>query len=311
MSYALLFPGQGAQFPGMALRWHENSVEVRELFDHAEERTGLPLRALCFGTSREEQARTDWTQPCVLTASLAGLIALREFFRRRGGNLAPAAVAGHSLGHFTALVAAGVLDTDTALDLVHRRGRIMFTAGVERPGAMAAVLGLPQDRVLEIVSTCPKGVVTVAAVNGPDQIVVSGESDALAWTAEAVTDAGAERFVPLSIGIAAHSPLMARAAAEFADELAHLQLAEPVLPVTLNTTGRPTTDVASIRADLREHMTRPVRWWESVRSLRASGNGQLVDVGPGRTLSKVLRRDLPDDAVLSNDRPHGPEGLLP
>lgn len=133
VSHALLFPGQGAQFPGMAQRWYEKYGEVRDLFQRSEERTGLPLRTLCFGTSREDQARTDWTQPCVLTASLAGHLALGRFLREHGAPTAPAAVAGHSLGHFTALVAAGVLDGDTALDLVHRRGRIMFAASRSGP----------------------------------------------------------------------------------------------------------------------------------------------------------------------------------
>lgn len=310
MSHALLFPGQGAQFPGMAQRWYEESREVRDLFERAEEQTGLPLRTLCFGTSRESQARTDWTQPCVFTASLAGLVTLRAFLRERAGAPAPAAVAGHSLGHFTALVAAGVLETGTALDLVHRRGQIMFRAGRRHPGAMASVLGLPHARVREIAESCPRGPVTVAAVNGPDQTVLSGEQEALRWTGGEAASAGAERFVPLSIGIAAHSALMSEAQAEFAGEIDTLKLSVPALPVALNTTGGLTTDVADIRADLREHMTRPVRWWESVRALRAAGIHRFVDVGPGRTLGKVLRRDLPDAHILSNDRPNGPEALL-
>lgn len=310
MRHALLFPGQGAQFPGMAERWYEESEEVHDLFERAEKQTGLPLRRLCFGTSREEQARTDWTQPCVFIASLAGLITLRAFLRNRATEHAPVAVAGHSLGHFVALVAAGVLDPDTALALVHRRGQIMFTASRRHPGAMASVLGLSQSRIREVVDTCPHGPVTVAAVNGPDQIVLSGEHTALRWTGEQVMTAGAERFVPLSIGIAAHSPLMAEAEAEFAAEIEGVHLSTPALPVALNTTGALTTDVADIRADLREHMTRPVQWWESVRALRAEGADRFVDVGPGRTLGKVLRRDLPDEQILSNDRPNGPKDLL-
>ncbi|MEU1516209.1 ACP S-malonyltransferase [Streptomyces sp. NPDC005811] len=310
MTYALLFPGQGAQFPGMAQRWYEKHEEVRDLFDRASERTGLPLPTLCFGTSREDQARTDWTQPCVLTASLAGLFALRAFLAERGADLAPAAVAGHSLGHFTALVAADVIDADTAVDLVHRRGEIMSTAAHRCPGAMASVIGLGLDRVRQIVADCPKGAVAVAAVNGPDQIVVSGERDALAWTLEEAGRAGAERVVPLAIGIAAHSALMAEAEEEFAQEIGRLHLAEPTVPVALNTTGTLTRDPAELRSDLLVHMTRPVLWWDGVHALRAAGVRRLLDVGPGRTLGKVLRRDLPDGEVLANDKTRGPEALL-
>ncbi|GAB2934954.1 ACP S-malonyltransferase [Streptomyces sundarbansensis] len=310
MSHALLFPGQGAQFPGMAQRWYEKYGEVRDLFQRSEERTGLPLRTLCFGTSREDQARTDWTQPCVLTASLAGHLALGRFLREHGAPTAPAAVAGHSLGHFTALVAAGVLDGDTALDLVHRRGRIMFAASKERPGAMAALLGLELPRVQALVDGVPDGVATVAAVNGPDQIIVSGDRAALTWVEGEALRAGAERVVPLAIGIAAHSPLMAAAQEEFAEELRGLRLAVPRAPVALNTTGTLTTDPARIRADLLVHMVQPVLWWDSVAEVRGLGVRRLLDVGPGRTLSKVLRRDLTDGTVLAHDTPRGPEALL-
>ena len=162
----------------------------------------------------------------------------------------------------------------------------------------------------EIVGTLPQGPVTVAAVNGPDQIVLSGEHTPCGGLASRSWPPGAERFVPLSISIAAHSPLMAEAEAEFADEIEGVHLSTPTLPVALNTTGVLTTDVADIRADLREHMTRPVQWWESVLALRAAGADRFVDVGPGRTLGKVLRRDLPDEQILSNDRPNGPKDLL-
>lgn len=309
-SYALLFPGQGAQFPGMAERWHDESSAVRDLFARAAERTGLDLQRLCFSTQRGEQARTDWTQPSVFVASLAGWLGFREFLARRGRPYDPQCVAGHSLGHFTALVAAGVIELDVAIDLVHRRGQIMQAAGGAHPGGMATILGLDLTTVSAIIADHGGPLLTVAAVNGPDQIVVSGDRIALDRVMAEAEQAGAERVIRLAIGIAAHSPLMAGARDEFGAELADLTLDEPAVPVALNTTGRLTRDLVEIRADLLLQMTEPVRWWDSVRSIHESGTVFFVDVGPGRTLSKVLRRDLPESDVVANDQPHGPEALL-
>jgi [acyl-carrier-protein] S-malonyltransferase len=312
---AFLFPGQGAQFPGMAQRWYETSAAVRDLFALAEEQTGLPLRGICFTVQRDVQARTDWTQPAVLVASIAGWYALRDLFRERGADLAPAYVAGHSLGHFTALVATGVLDLVDALRVVHRRGQLMSGAARERPGAMATVIGLPAETSASWLDgggmATQGGTVVVAAVNGPDQVVISGDSAAVRQTLIRAEQAGASRVVPLAIGVAAHSPLMAEANRAFAMEVAALTLTAPRIPVVLNTTGRPTGDVDEIRTDLLHHMVRPVLWWDSVSRARAGGVARLVDVGPGRTLRKVLSRDLPDGELYALDHPGGPQGLLP
>ncbi|WP_431912897.1 ACP S-malonyltransferase [Micromonospora carbonacea] len=309
--YALLFPGQGAQFPGMAQRFHDASPAVRDLFDLAESRTGLPLREICFHTERTDQARTDWNQPAVFLAGLAGWYALVEQAARCGAEHPPVCVAGHSLGHFTALAAAGALSAPAALDLVARRGELMHRASLAADGAMATLIGLSEPTVADLVRAAGDDAVSVAAVNGPDQVVVSGAAPAVAAVSQRAVAAGAERVVPLAIALAAHSPLMAPADAGFAPLVAAADLREPRVPVVLNTTGRASRDVAEIRADLHRHMLAPVRWWQCLATARDAGADLLVDAGPGRTLSKVLRRDLPADAVHSLDHPRGLEALLP
>jgi [acyl-carrier-protein] S-malonyltransferase len=307
--YALLFPGQGAQFPGMAARFHDRSAAVRQLFDLAEQRTGLPIRTLCFETGRTDQSRTDWTQPSVFVASLAGWLVFRELLADRGRPYAPGCVAGHSLGHFAALVAAGALDVPTALDLVCHRGRIMSAASGRRPGGMLTVVGLPASAAAELAARCVPGPVALAAVNGSDQTVLSGAADGLAEAAELARRAGATRVVPLAIGLAAHSPLMADAHREFAAVVAAVPLGAPEVAVALNTTAAVTRDVAEIRADLLDHMIRPVRWAESVQAARRAGATRLIDMGPGRTLVKILLRDVPADEVSAFDQP-GAAGAL-
>jgi len=308
--YALLFPGQGAQFLGMGQRWHDRLPLVRELFDLAEERTGLPLRDLCFRTPRDVQARTDLTQPCVFVASLACWMGLQDALAWHDLPYAPVCIGGHSLGHFTALVSAGALDIGDGLDLVRRRGEIMYEEGRRRAGGMATVLGLDHDRVSGIVAEEGGDLVSLAAVNGPDQFVVSGDLTRLRCVVAAAERAGAERVVTLSIGIAAHSPLMAAAQDQFAAELATIRLAPPRLPVVLETAAGVTDDPDQIRLQLTGHMTRPVLWWESIQQVRQAGALQLVDVGPGRTLSRMLHRHLPESEVISGDQPHAVTALL-
>ncbi|SCG59238.1 ACP S-malonyltransferase [Micromonospora halophytica] len=309
--YALLFPGQGAQFPGMAERFHDRSPTVRDLFDTAERQTGLPLRQICFHTDRIDQARTDWNQPAVFLAGLAGWYALTEEWERRGVTNPPVCVAGHSLGHFTALAAAGALSTPDALELVRRRGELMHAASLASGGAMATLVGLAESTVARLVREADDRAVSVAAVNGPDQVVVSGADSAVEKVMDRALHAGAERVVRLAIALAAHSPLMASAAAQFAPLVSAAALREPRTPVLLNTTGHASRDVAEIRADLHRHMLAPVQWWRCLQTARDAGVELLVDGGPGRTLSKVMRRDLPAGAVHSLDHPRGAEALLP
>lgn len=302
--YALLFPGQGGQFPGMAWGWHRRSPRVRSLFERAERLTGLPLRRLCFEGSREELASTEVTQPCVFLVGLAGAAVLEEELEAAGGALRPRFVAGHSLGQLTALAAAGGLPLEPALELVCARARLMAAAG---GGGMATVLGLAPERVAGLCSSVVGAAVVVAAVNGPAQTVISGERPALADVASAARAAGADRVVSLPISIAAHSPQMAAAQTAFAARVAALDLGEPRLPIVLNGDSRPTRSPARIRAELEDHMCATVRWWDSLQAMLAAGVGLLVEVGPGRSLARELNESLAPASVICLGR----ERVLP
>ncbi len=288
--YALLFPGQGNQFTGMGWGWYRRSRRARTLFARAEGLTGLPVRRLCFDGTREELGRTEVTQPCVMVASLAGVAVLGEELEAGGRALRPQLVAGHSLGQFTALVVAGSLGFERALELVCLRARLMAAAG---GGGMATILGLEVERVRELCAAGGGAKAVVASVNGPGHSVVSGERAALADVVEAARAAGAERIIPLPISIAAHSPAMDAAQAAFAEAVAALELREPRVPVVLNGDPRPTRSVAAIRSELEGHMCAPVQWWASVQAVVAAGVEQVIEVGPGRSLTKELCASLP------------------
>jgi [acyl-carrier-protein] S-malonyltransferase len=283
LAYAFMFPGQGNQYPGMGWRACQRSRRARALFAEAESLTGMPIRRLCFEGSRAELACTQVTQPCQLVASLAAVAALGEELEAAGRELRPRYLAGHSLGHYSALVAASALPFATALELVCARGDLMASV---TGGGMATVVGLSEEQVL---AACDQhSDVVVAAINGPDHTVISGPSRSLARVSRILRDTGATRVVPLPIGIPAHSPLMADAQAALAPCIASARLTPPRFPVVLNSTGCPTRSVAGIRSDLAAHMCTPVRWWPSVQRILASDIRLLIDTGPGRTLAKTL-----------------------
>jgi [acyl-carrier-protein] S-malonyltransferase len=303
--YALLFPGQGGQFPGMGRGWHERSGRAREVFEHAETLTGMPIRRLCFDAPRAELGRTQITQPCVFVASLAGLAALAEELEATGQRTQPRFVAGHSLGHFAALVACGALPFASALELVCARGELMAAAD---PGGMATVIGLEHERVEEICATVSGGAVVVAAVNAPDQTVISGAHAALGEALVLVRGAGAARVVRLPIDVPAHSPAMAAAQTQLAHRIDRLDFSVPRLPVVLNSAARPTSSAAEICAELKSHMCAPVRWWQSLQTMLGAGTRLLVETGPGRSLGKRSSEALGANVVrcLGRSRPAGP-----
>lgn len=294
-SYALLFPGQGGQFPGMGWGWHRRSQRVRTLFAEAERISGIPIRRLCFDGTREELASTEVTQPCVFVVGLAGVTVLEEELEAAGNSLSPRCVAGHSLGQFTALVAAGSLAFESGLGLVCARAGMMAAAD---GGGMAAVLGLEPDCVRELCSRVAGSAVVVAAVNGPTHTVVSGERAALSEVVAIAREEGAERVVPLPISVAAHSPAMAVAQSAFAARVAELELREPRVPVVLNGDPRPTRSRRRIRADLEDHMCASVQWWPSLQAMLAVGVEWLLEVGPGRSLARAAREATVQGATV-------------
>jgi len=305
---AFLFPGQGSQFVGMGREWHATSVAARDVFARADRAAcdGLPgaLSQLCFEGPAEVLNDTQVTQPALLVASVAALGALQEQTDAR-----PSYVAGHSLGEFSALVAAGALPFEEALGLVCARGRLMKQAGEEQPGGMAAVIGLERAVLEEICAAASHACgepVGVANDNCPGQLVISGGRQALAWAMNAAKERGAKRVLPLAVSVAAHSPLMAQAAAEFGRLLEGAPFQTPEVAFVSATTACAVTAPEEVRAALRRQLTSPVRWREAVGWMVEQGVTRFVEVGPKDVLTGLVRRIDPTvevchvDALLPN-----------
>jgi [acyl-carrier-protein] S-malonyltransferase len=288
---ALVFPGQGSQYVGMGKSVYAVSEAARRVFHQADEVLGFSLSSLCFNGPADELEDTLNAQPAIFTVSLAYLEALRERTRALGQALRPAYVAGHSLGEFTALVAAGAIDFRDALKLVRERGRLMKESGDLRPGGMAAVIGLDRESLEQICEESDEvGIVVLANDNCPGQSVISGEVEALQHAMDLAKQRGAKRVVRLGISIASHSPLMERAAKEFSDLVERVPLRDPEVPVVANITGQFLTSVDEIRSELAEHVLRPVQWTGSVRAMVNGGVNTFLEVGPGQVLGGMIRR---------------------
>jgi [acyl-carrier-protein] S-malonyltransferase len=301
---AFVFPGQGSQYVGMGKTLFDASETARRVFRRADEILGFGLTHMCFEGPEHDLNDTINAQPAILTVSIACLTALRERWQAMGQVIAPRYVAGHSLGEFTALVAADVIDFDSALVLVRERGRLMKENGTERPGGMLAVLGLDREVVEAVVAEAAAcGIITVANANSPGQIVLSGEAAALDRAAELARARGAARVMRLPISIASHSPLMARAAAQFGEIVARLPLRQPRIPIVANITGQILTTADEIRRELADHILKPVQWTSSVVEMVARGSAEFLEIGPGQVLSGLIRRISQDAHVVTlNDR---------
>ncbi len=288
---ALVFPGQGSQFVGMGKALYDRSAAARGVFDRADETLGFALSRLCFDGPADELEDTINAQPAILTASVAALEAIEERAAETGARIEPVVVAGHSLGEYTALVAAGAIDFPAALRVVRERGRLMKEAGDERPGGMAAVIGLDRDALEAVCAgAAVDGVVVVANDNCPGQSVISGELPALQRAMDLAKQSGAKRVARLGISIASHSPLMARASSQLGDILAGLPLRPPRIPVVANGSGRLMATVDEVRHELAHHVERPVDWTRSVRTMVEAGAATFVEVGPGQVLSGLIKR---------------------
>lgn len=286
MSYAWIFPGQGSQHVGMATTLVEASEAARHVFEEADDQLGFSLSSLCREGPLEVLTSTENAQPALLTHSVAVLAAAKEALGR------PAMAAGHSLGEFSAYVAADTLTFAQALHAVRTRGLLMAEAGQERPGTMAAVIGLDTAQVESIcdeVST-DASVCVPANYNSEGQIVVSGDVDAVERGIEAMKAAGARRALPLQVSGAFHSPLMRAAQSRFATTLEGIEFRDPEFPVVSNVTAGPITDGATARSRLIEQLTSPVRWTQSIEYMAGEGIEGFVEIGPGKVLSGLVRR---------------------
>lgn len=297
---ALVFPGQGSQFVGMGQALYEASVSARRVFDQADEVLGFPLSRLCFDGPADELEDTINAQPAILTVSIAALEALKERLAEAGHKIEPMVVAGHSLGEFTALIAAGVIDFPAGLTLVRERGRLMKEAGEVSPGGMAAVIGLDAEALAVVCQDAADGsVLAVANDNCPGQTVISGEVTALLRAMEMARERGAKRVARLGISIASHSPLMERASEGMRDIMSRLPMLAPQVPVIANVTGTAMLSVEDVRLELAHHVERPVNWTRSVAEMVNSGATTFIEVGPGQVLSGLIRRINRDVTTLS------------
>ncbi len=282
---AFVFPGQGSQFVGMGRGLYETSVAARCVFDQADELLGFPLARLCFEGPADELEDTINAQPAILTVSAAALDAIGERTAVEGERIVPIVVAGHSLGEFTALVAADVLDFPTALGLVRERGRLMKEAGEERPGGMAAVIGLDEATLVDVCAeSADSGIIVVANANCPRQTVISGEEPALEEVAGRI--GGKKRR--LDVAGAFHSPLIKKASVAMDALLAEVPLEDPKVPMISGIDGSILTRATEVRLALRDQMLSPVRWVSVVERLAALGVEEVVEAGGG-TLVRMLR----------------------
>lgn len=291
-----LFPGQGSQHVGMAQVLAAEYTIARDTLLEADDVLGFALSQICFEGPEDALTDTINAQPALLAASFAALRALQqELGLYAGANAGPVTqgiAAGHSLGEYTALVAAGSLTYADGLRLVRTRGRLMKEAGERAPGLMAAVLGLDTAQVAQVCAeaTLKGGIAQVANDNCPGQIVISGDRVGMEAAMAALASAGAKKVVPLAVSIAAHSPLMRPAAEELAAAIEQTEVRVPAIPVFGNTTAQPLTTPEAIRSELRQQLTGSVRWTESVQSMAAAGAHTFVEVGPGEVLTGLVKR---------------------
>ena len=311
MTTAFVFPGQGSQAVGMGQALAAASPAAAAVFDEADDALGEPISQLAWEGPADALDLTANAQPALLATSTAYLAALRDRWAGTAvGAPRPAFAAGHSMGQYSALVAAGALGFADAIRLVRERGRLMQAAGEGRPGRMAAIIGLEEGRLPELlVAARLHGTFGVANRNSPGQIVVSGEQAAVEASLAIARELGARRAIELPVSVAAHSPLMATAAEGMRDVLAGVEFADPDPPLLANADGHLLTTAQACRNELVDHLTTGVDWIGAVERMVASGVDTFIEIGPGRVLCGLIKRIAPDVEAIATDDPAAPDRL--
>lgn len=289
---AFVFPGQGVQKMGMGRDLFEKSPLAQQIFKEADETLGFSLSKLCFKGPEDELRQTKNTQPAVMTVSIACLKAAFE----NESSLQPAFVAGHSLGEYTALVAAGVLSFSNGLRLVHERARLMQEAEQRRPGGMAAIIGLD---LISLEEVCQETGTVIANINSPEQTVISGPNNGLAWAMDLAKARGAKRVVRLGVSGAFHSFLMQSAAEGLAKAVSQFDFFDPLVPIIANTTAQPVFTAKEIKNGILQQVCGCVLWQSSVEYMVDAGVSTFVEIGPGQVLTGLIKRITKEVEVLN------------
>ncbi|MCI8466376.1 MAG: ACP S-malonyltransferase [Lachnospiraceae bacterium] len=293
---AYLFPGQGAQKPGMGKEFYENSEASRQIFDKAGGLLGLDMKALCF-EDNERLDRTAFTQAAMVTTSLA---MVAEIDRRREAGVSirrPDVTAGLSLGEYCAMAAAGAMETMDAITLVRKRGIFMEEAVPAGEGAMAAVLAMKAEEVSKVLASIPE--VWIANYNCPGQLVISGRKEAVSEAEVALRAAGARRVLSLNVSGPFHSPLLKGAGDKLAEQLVPIKLSVPEIPYVTNVTADYVRDTEQIKEYLREQVSSPVKWQQSIEAMAADGVDTFVEIGPGKTLTSFVKKIVKGAVVIN------------
>jgi [acyl-carrier-protein] S-malonyltransferase len=309
--FAFVFPGQGSQSVGMGRDLATSSLAAAAVFAAADAALDDPISSLAWEGPADRLDLTENAQPALLATSIAILEAMRERWDAAGlAAPSPAFAAGHSMGQYSALVAAGALSLDDGVRLVRERGRLMQASGQGRDGAMAALIGLDDDRLPELIAAASEhGTFVVANRNAPGQVVVSGERAAIEAGAAIARDLGAKRAIVLPVSVAAHSPLMAEAADAMRETLAGIDFHDPTTTLLANADSRPITTADGARAELVEHLTAGVDWVGAIQRMTAAGVTTFVEVGPGKVLTGLIKRTAPDAEIVPADDPGSTERL--
>lgn len=287
---AYIFPGQGAQFTGMGQSLYEENAQAKELFQQGNEILGFDITDIMFQGTAESLKQTRVTQPAIFLHSV--------IIARTAPHFAPDMVAGHSLGEFSALVAAGALSFEDGLKLVFQRALAMQRACELNPSTMAAILGLDDQKVEEICASIDD-IVVAANYNCPGQLVISGTNSGIQTACELLKEAGAKRALPLPVGGAFHSPLMEPAREELASAINAVDFKAPVCPIYQNASARPSQDVEEIRKQLIIQLTAPVKWTQSVQAMVQDGATHFIECGPGKVLQGLVKKIAPETEVSS------------